>query len=212
MTEHRVLPDSQLHEPKGIVSATSGMVYVADGSNSGVWTAMTGANVPGTVTQGWWDYEDTATTGSPIALTVAGTQYQLTNDGLGTNTTDSFALAGVGDIWDTTTDQFLFNAGGIIEVGDTIDIRADIAVTTTTANTGIDINLEAQVGASPYQLTVKSPVNYKTAGTYQLGGYLSMYIGSTATLNNPARLLARADTTGATVTVTGWYIRVLKNN
>ena len=36
--EHSALTTSELHEPKGVASATSGEVYVADGSGSGTWT------------------------------------------------------------------------------------------------------------------------------------------------------------------------------
>ena len=36
--EHKNLPDSELHEPKGVSSAVAGSVYVADGSGSGDWT------------------------------------------------------------------------------------------------------------------------------------------------------------------------------
>lgn len=36
--EHSALTTRELHEPKGIGSASSGEVYVANGSGSGVWT------------------------------------------------------------------------------------------------------------------------------------------------------------------------------
>jgi len=35
--EHSTLGAGELHEPKGITTASNGMVYVADGSNSGDW-------------------------------------------------------------------------------------------------------------------------------------------------------------------------------
>ena len=35
--EHRDAPDGQRHEPKGISTAASGDVYVADGAGSGAW-------------------------------------------------------------------------------------------------------------------------------------------------------------------------------
>lgn len=35
--QHSAIPDAQLHEPKGVVSATSGAIYVADGAGSGSW-------------------------------------------------------------------------------------------------------------------------------------------------------------------------------
>lgn len=36
---HSTLTDPYLHEPKGVASASSGNVYVANGAGSGVWTA-----------------------------------------------------------------------------------------------------------------------------------------------------------------------------
>lgn len=38
MAVHRNLPDSELHEPKGVAGATSGTVYIANGGGSGTWT------------------------------------------------------------------------------------------------------------------------------------------------------------------------------
>lgn len=40
MTEHVNLPDSELHEPKGVASATSNQVYVSDGATSGSWSDL----------------------------------------------------------------------------------------------------------------------------------------------------------------------------
>lgn len=40
MAEHNTLTGSSLHEPKGVASATSGQVYVADGASSGAWTTI----------------------------------------------------------------------------------------------------------------------------------------------------------------------------
>lgn len=39
MVEHRNLTGASLHEPKGVESANSGDVYVADGLGSGDWTS-----------------------------------------------------------------------------------------------------------------------------------------------------------------------------
>ena len=36
---HSTLTGSDLHEPKGIASANSGKIYIANGSGSGVWTS-----------------------------------------------------------------------------------------------------------------------------------------------------------------------------
>lgn len=41
MAEHSTLTGADLHEPKGISSATAGTTYVADGSGSGTWANPT---------------------------------------------------------------------------------------------------------------------------------------------------------------------------
>lgn len=42
MAEHVDLTDPELHEPKGVAAATSGTVYVANGSGSGSWATKKG--------------------------------------------------------------------------------------------------------------------------------------------------------------------------
>jgi len=44
--EHNVIADGERHEPKGIASAASGQIYMADGASSGVWRSN-GFNVHG---------------------------------------------------------------------------------------------------------------------------------------------------------------------
>lgn len=102
MAEHKDLPNSQLHEPKDVSSASSGAVYIADGSGSGTWTRPSA----------WSFYKDgTYTEASPRTLT-ADTTYKLTIDGTGDaqynglstlwDTSDNFALVeGTGYLYDT---------------------------------------------------------------------------------------------------------------
>lgn len=45
MPLHRDLTGAELHEPKGVESALSGTVYVANGSGSGVWSNLGGDRV-----------------------------------------------------------------------------------------------------------------------------------------------------------------------
>lgn len=40
MGQHNLLTGADLHESKGVATATSGQVYVADGAGSGVWTTQ----------------------------------------------------------------------------------------------------------------------------------------------------------------------------
>lgn len=48
--QHSSLTDPELHEPKDISTASSGEVYVADGSASGAWTALVDMDLPKDVT------------------------------------------------------------------------------------------------------------------------------------------------------------------
>lgn len=45
-TQHSTITGADNHEPKGVESATSGTVYVADGSGSGSWSQQTAAKTP----------------------------------------------------------------------------------------------------------------------------------------------------------------------
>lgn len=38
--QHSALTDPNIHEPKGVTSATAGQIYVADGASSGAWTPI----------------------------------------------------------------------------------------------------------------------------------------------------------------------------
>lgn len=207
MPEHNTLTGSQLHEPKGAATATAGQVYVADGAGSGTWTTLNSAAVPGTLVQGVYDYNDLATASTPIPLTLADTQYEMTNDGAGAFTNKTYALPGVADLWDTATNRFDFTG---LSLGDTVDIRFDFEVTTSSANTAIDFVIELGIGGSAYQLTfVPSSSDFKAAGTYKVVSWFGIYMGDSNTLDNPARILARSDNTGTSVKVNGWYMRPL---
>lgn len=202
--EHKDIPDAQLHEVKGALSATAGQLLTATGAGTATFTTPTFS----TVRMGWYDYNDLATQTTPIALTVAGTFYDLTNDKLGPNTRTTYAVSGVPDVWNSGTSRFDFTG---LSLGDTLEIRADVTITTTAANTAIDIVLELATGTgTPVSIPLINTANIKTASTVQLIGDRGFYIGSALTQTNPAKIKMKADATGTTVKVNGWYIRVIK--
>ena len=47
IVEHRDIPDNELHEPKGAVSALQGTFYKSNGQGSGSWGKLTDDNVEG---------------------------------------------------------------------------------------------------------------------------------------------------------------------
>lgn len=203
--QHKNIPEAQLHEPKGASTSTTGQILTSTGGAS-TWAAP---DFTGLTQQGVYDYNDLATATTPVALTSALTQYELPNDGAGAFTNLTYALPGLANIWDTATDRFDFNNGSVLKLGDTVDIRFDFEVTTTGVNTAVEFDLELGIGGSPYQLVITPFTNFKTAGTYKVIRWLGIYMGDTNTLNNPARVLGQADSTGVTVKVNGWYCRAL---
>lgn len=155
---------------------------------------------------GWSDYNDLATTSTPIPLTVAGTFYPLTNDGAGAFSTNVFKIPSHSEIWDTTANEFDFSS---LKVGDTIDFRLDYTVITSGVNRDIETELQLAIGsAGPYSLNMDFRP-FKAAGTYQIIRWHSIYIGDTNTLNFPAKFATRSDGTGDTIIVNGWYVRTM---
>ena len=210
MAQHSELTGTDLHEPKGVASATSGQVYVADGEGSGSWTDGSEFMV-GTTSMGMYNYQDTTTATTPIELTLADTQYQLTNDAAGTNTTEAYALDGLSSVWDTTNNEFTWydESNDKLSLGDVIDFRIELDVTTTSPNTAISLAIELADGT---QYSIVSAQNYKSAGTYMITRLFSIFMGSTTNLEGATKLYASADLTGATVTVDSFFIKVLHNN
>lgn len=199
--QHSALTGAQLHEPKGADSATIYDTYVSNGAGSGAWKSP--------VRLGWWDYNDLTTATTPVALTLANTQYELTNDGAGSFTTSTYKLPDVTDVWDVATNRLDFSE---LSIGDVVDIRFDIEFTTSSVNTAIDLDVEFDIGGTPFQISIFEALDKKTAGTYKENHQRSFYIGSAGVRDNPARILASADKTGVTVKINGWFIQVHKRN
>ena len=91
--QHNLIADPDIHEPKGVATAASNSIYVANGSGSGVWqTADTLSLADGAVETA--KIEDLNVTGAKIAnQTIASTKLS----GLTTNGTAGQILKVVGD-------------------------------------------------------------------------------------------------------------------
>ncbi len=203
--QHKDIPEAQLHEVKGASTSTTGQVLVSTG---GAAAFATPAIPSGAVIQGFWDYHDLGTTGSPIPLTVAGTKYELSNDGAGVQTQLAFSLTGLDNIWDVGTDRFVWSNGNELLLGDTVDVRFDVEYTTSLNNTDISLFIEMGIGGPfPFTLPIIIDKDHASGGTFDEVHNLSFYMGSSATLDFPARVVASASKTGVTVVVNGWYIR-----
>lgn len=226
--EHKNITNENLHEPKDVNSAAANSTYVADGVGSGTWEepepkgvlaatadtiyvangSQSGAfkDTSEIVRMGVWDYNDAATSSSAISLTPTGNDIILTNDGAGAFTNKTYKLSDVSELWDATTNRFDFTD---LNLGDVVEIRIDLSVTTSTANTDTKLKINLAIGGSPYVLVIDHS-SFKTAGTYQITKMFSIYMGDANTRDNPASLSLSSDSGSATVVVNGWYLKALK--
>lgn len=107
---HASLTGSDLHEPKGVSGATSGQVYIADGSGSGAWTD-TGATI-GTANFTTGDLK-------PTIKTSADTGWVMLDDGsIGDLSSSATTLASAGTsalfslLWNNVSDTYCTVSGG----------------------------------------------------------------------------------------------------
>jgi hypothetical protein len=139
----------------------------------------------------------------------SGAWVDIENDGAGGNTTTAYKLPGFTDLWDTTNHEFDWSS---LSLGDTVDIRFDISVTTSANNDEIALRLDMAHGSgNDYSLEVYRDV-IKNSGTTQIVRFHSLYMGDNDTLNNPAKVAMFSDSAGDSVVVNGWYIRVVPRN
>lgn len=155
---------------------------------------------------GWFDYNDSATATTPIAVPGTSTYVYLTNNGLGAFTNKSYKPDGIEDIFNTSTNSFDFSS---LSLGDTVDIRLDISVTTSTANQTVDVDLEMASGSGANYDILFAKTQFKTAGEQPINRFNGVYMGDSNTKDFPARFKIRSDA-AATVVVNGWYCRVIR--
>jgi hypothetical protein len=155
---------------------------------------------------GFLDYADLATQTTPISLTGGAAASNIPNDGAGAFTVLSYPPTGVTQVWDTTSQLFDWSE---LSLGDIIDIRLNLEVTTTSLNTAIDINLHLGSGVGAYTVPFITSTNFKTTGVYKLIRFNSIYIGNTDTLNSGGVFKISSDQ-DITYKVTGWYCKIIK--
>lgn len=156
---------------------------------------------------GFFDYNDLATQTTAISVT-ANTDTKLTNDTLGAYTNINYPPYGVSSLWDATTNRFNFSQ---LSIGDTIDVRVHLQVTTTTSNQTYKIGAKFGIGSASAFDNIIFTDQAKNAGIHEVSFVAPFYIGEANILNNPAELYINTDAS-ATVKVDGWYIRVLRRN
>lgn len=153
---------------------------------------------------GFADYNDTATTGTPISVS-ATTWTKLTNNGAGTNTLKKLP-AGVTDLWNTSTNQLSLSQLPLYSM---VECRVDIVVTTSGVNQAVNLRANLAIGDAIAFSLPAGEFFFKTAAAHTIVATIPLYIGSAPVRANPGEFQIYSDAT-CTVKVNGWYIKATK--
>ena len=150
---------------------------------------------------GFADYNDSGVSTN----LVAGVPLTLTNDEAGSFTNKTYLPTGVTDVWDTGTGLFDWSE---LKLGDMVDIRIDLFLTTTSVNTSVNVDLNLGTGAGSYVIPFVTDNDYKAAGSHEIIVYNGIYMGDANTLDNGGYFTMTSDK-NASIIVNGWYCKIL---
>jgi hypothetical protein len=119
----------------------------------------------------------------------------------------TYGISGVSSVWDNVNNRFDLSS---FVLGDVMIFYFDVNVTTTTSNTALDIDLELGIGGTIVTIPVQTQLNIKTASTVRITGQRIIPLFDNNLKDYPARIKAKADTTGATVLVNEFSLGVIK--
>ena len=152
------------------------------------------------------DYADLATQTTPITVIGGDPEVDIPNDGAGPFTNILYPPEGVTEVWDSVGQSFDWSE---LSLGDMIDIRLALVVTTSSINTAISVDLHLGSGGSAYSIPFITSTNFKSTGEYILLRFNSIYMGNTDTLNSGGVFKISSDN-NISYKVTGWYCKVIK--
>ena len=156
---------------------------------------------------GFADYNDTATSGTPI-IVPANTWTTITNDGLGAFTNLDSLPFGVTSLMDTSTGYIDPTE---LEIGDSLVIRNDYTITPSINNSLLEFRYELGTGGGLYQL--ESIIKRLDSGS-GIGYRLALkpdfiYMGDLNTRDNFIKIQVKL-TNAATLVNAGTVIQVIK--
>lgn len=178
--------------------------YVVAPTTAGTYLHWTGSTWEYITPFGWYNYQDTATSGTPIAVT-GGVNTELTNNAAGSATSTTYGVTGVSTVWNTGTNRFNFTS---LNPGDFVNLRVTVVVTTTAANQEVTLKFNGGIGGTPFTLNI-ADVQFKTAGAHQISADTMVAMYNTNTTNNPASISILSDD-NCTVVVNSFLASVNK--
>jgi len=155
---------------------------------------------------GYFHYNDVATQTTPISVT-AYTETLLTNDTEGSQTNRSQAPYGVSDVWFPSAFDF-----SQLSIGDTIDLRVDLLLTTDSVNQKYKIFLRVgETSDYEYDLHIFDGQIKEISTDENIVGFCGFSLDYEEHLTNLSRLYIVSDD-DARVKVNGWYTRIVRKS
>jgi len=157
---------------------------------------------------GYFHYTDTATQTTPLTI-LPDTNKKLTNDGLGAQTNLTQAPYGISTLFNTTTNEFDFSQ---LSIGDTLDLRVDLLLTTTSANQHYLVFLRVGEGSvAQYDLPILNGQIKSISSDNRIIGNEPFSIDYQEHIDNPATLYILSDDDGS-VKVNGWFTSIIRKS
>lgn len=168
-------------EPDPIIEA---IYTVARALRPGAFAA--GITGPPGSTFGWEDYNDAATSVTPIAVPAA-TWTTLPNDGLGPSTNTGYGPPGVSRLYDVSGNAIDTSE---LSVGDDIFVRPDFVITPSVNSSTVALRFALGTGGGSYTLPTFLPTLQDGAGNPHRFGLSTYYVymGDTNTKDSPVSL------------------------
>ena len=152
---------------------------------------------------GWVDYEDSATSGTPINLT-QNVWTDLTNDKAGSGTVTTYKPSFVtGDLWSSATNSLIFTELGS---GKIMIVRNDFDITAGAANTRLDARLYFPDTGKTVEFMHDNITSNNDLVRYSRTTQLFTH---TNVLTSGCKIQVRVDKSGCTATVENFLITVL---
>jgi hypothetical protein len=167
---HSALSDPYLHEPKGAATASSGDIYLANGSGSGTWTSAHQH------VDAYLAFDAT----TPAYTHAATTSFGVINPTLSTSTTDGFTVT-------NTPNARLVYTG-------TRDITSNMHISISTSQaTGTDHNVEWKIYKNGSALTGAHVIRSISSGSW---GSVFLLGNSTLSTNDYIEIYSKISTAG----------------
>ena len=157
---------------------------------------------------GYFHYADLATQTSPLSI-LSGVNKILNNDGEGAQTNTDQAPYGVSSVYNVLDNKFDFSQ---LSIGDTLNLRVDLSLTTTSANQKYLVFLRVGEGSdAQYDLPITNGHIKSVSSDNRIVGNEPFSIDYQKHIDNPAVLFIVSDD-DATVQVNGFFINVVRKS